>query len=314
MTPTLISSSVPQHPTLLADSLRDRRSWRQAPAFIDVGHCQLAYRRVGSGPDLLFVHGWPVSSSTFREVAATLSDEFTCHLFDLPGSGLSLSTGDPRTDFASLADATVRVIDALGLKRVVLVAHDSGGAISRFASVQRPDKVCGIVTGNTEIPGHVPFLIRTLKMLVHTPGSASILRMMLRTGWLRRSRTIGFGTSFTDQSLLNVDSDFFALTLAPLLEDPRRLTDSLRFIRTLEFPLVDELERVHAQIQMPTHLIWGTQDPVFPLHAARAMMSQFAGPVDLVEIPQGRLFAQEEFPQEFAAHAREFLRGLEWGS
>lgn len=310
MTPTLVSSSAPLHASLSADTLRDPRSWREAPAFIDVGHSRLAYRCIGSGPDLLFVHGWPVSSSTFREVAATLSDEFTCHLFDLPGSGLSTSTGDAPTDLRSLADTTVRVIDALGLRKVALVAHDSGGAISRLTAVQRPDEVRGIVSGNTEIPGHRPFVIRALKILARTPGGAGALRVMLRTGWLRRSRSIGFGSSFTDLSLLAVDSEFHALALAPLLEDPRRLADSLRFIRTFEFRVVDELARAHAQIQTPTRLIWGAKDPVFPLKAARAMMSQFAGPVDLVEIPEGRLFAHEEFPKVFAAHAREFLRVL----
>ncbi|MFK8004155.1 MAG: alpha/beta fold hydrolase [Polyangiales bacterium] len=310
MTLTTVSSAVLRRASLPAASLRGLDTWRQAPAFIDVGHSRLAYRRVGNGPDLLFVHGWPVSSSTFREVAATLAEEFTCHLFDLPGAGLSTSTGDAPTELVSLADTTARVIDALHLKKVALVAHNSGGAISRLAAVQRPNNVRCIVSGNTEIPHHRPFVIRALKILARTPGGAGVLKTMLHAGWLRRSRAIGFGSSFTDLALLAEDSDFYALTLAPLLADPRRLVDSLGFIRTFDFAVVDALERAHAQIQTPTRLIWGARDRVFPLRAAKAMMSQFAGPVDLVEIPEGRLFAHEEFPHVFAAHAREFLRAL----
>lgn len=310
MTTTTVSSALPTRAALSAGSLRDLDTWREAPAFIDVGHSRLAYRRVGSGPDLLFVHGWPVSSSTFREVAAKLADEFTCHLFDLPGAGLSTSRGDAPTSLKSLADTTVRVIDALHLKQVSLVAHDSGGAISRFAAVQRPDEVRSIISGNTEIPRHRPFVIRALKLLARTPGGAGVLRMMLRTGWLRRSRSVGFGSSFTDLAFLAEDSAFHTLVLAPLLRDPRRLADSLGFIRTFDFSDVDELARAHAQIRTPTRLIWGARDRVFPLREATAMMSQFAGPVDLVEIPNGRLFAHEEFPNQFAAHAREFLTAL----
>lgn len=34
--------------------------FRAAPdRFLDVGAGEVAYRRVGSGPDVLFVHGWP---------------------------------------------------------------------------------------------------------------------------------------------------------------------------------------------------------------------------------------------------------------
>jgi pimeloyl-ACP methyl ester carboxylesterase len=42
--------------------------FRHAPdRFLDVGGGgEVAYRRVGVGPDVLFVHGWPVSSATFR--------------------------------------------------------------------------------------------------------------------------------------------------------------------------------------------------------------------------------------------------------
>lgn len=41
--------------------------FRREPArFLDVGTADVAYRIVGSGPDVLFVHGWPVSSATFR--------------------------------------------------------------------------------------------------------------------------------------------------------------------------------------------------------------------------------------------------------
>ena len=48
-----------------------------------------AYRRVGVGPDVLFVHGWPVSSATFRTLLPHLVDQVTCHLVDLPGAGSS---------------------------------------------------------------------------------------------------------------------------------------------------------------------------------------------------------------------------------
>ena len=41
--------------------------FRRAPdRFFDVRAGEVAHRVVGQGPDVLFVHGWPVSSATFR--------------------------------------------------------------------------------------------------------------------------------------------------------------------------------------------------------------------------------------------------------
>ena len=45
--------------------------------FLDVGEGEAAYRRVGSGPDVLFVHGWPVSGATFRLLLPHLVDHVT---------------------------------------------------------------------------------------------------------------------------------------------------------------------------------------------------------------------------------------------
>ena len=36
---------------------------REPNEYIDTGVGEVAYRTIGSGPDVLFVHGWPVSSA-----------------------------------------------------------------------------------------------------------------------------------------------------------------------------------------------------------------------------------------------------------
>ena len=57
--------------------------------YLDVGEGEVAYRRVGTGPDVLFVHGWPVSGATFRTLLPHLAPHVTCHLLDLVGAGSS---------------------------------------------------------------------------------------------------------------------------------------------------------------------------------------------------------------------------------
>ena len=75
-------------PTLTHEQAADL--FRREPDHIlDVGSARLAYRRVGAGPHVLFVHGWPVSGATFRTLLPHLVDRVTCHIIDLPAAGSS---------------------------------------------------------------------------------------------------------------------------------------------------------------------------------------------------------------------------------
>jgi pimeloyl-ACP methyl ester carboxylesterase len=53
--------------------------------------------------------------------------------------------------------------------------------------------------------------------------------------------------------------------------------------------------------------IWGTADPFFPIAKARRMLEQFPAGAELVEIPGAKLFAHEDHPDAFVAHALPFL-------
>ena len=95
------------------------------------------YRRVGTGPDVLFVHGWPVSGATFRTLLPHLVDHVTCHVIDLPGAGSSRFTDDTPLSIDQHITSVRRVVDLLGLDDVAVVGHDSGGMIARHAVGRR---------------------------------------------------------------------------------------------------------------------------------------------------------------------------------
>src|SRR4051812_14118292 len=102
----------------LTPSTRDAvlASFRGAPHdLLDVAPHRIAYRRFGQGPDIVFVHGWPLHSGTFRALVPLLADRFTCHLLDLPGSGQTESPVDAALDFPSQAAIVRATVDRLGL-------------------------------------------------------------------------------------------------------------------------------------------------------------------------------------------------------
>jgi pimeloyl-ACP methyl ester carboxylesterase len=284
-----------------------RRRFESEPtSLIDVGHSHLAYYRMGRGPDVLLVHGWPLHSATFRNILPALSREFTCHLFDLPGAGQTRSDANAPIHLAGYLEAVRRAVDRLELSRYAIVAHDSGGAIARMLTAA-DRRVSGLVLGNTELPGHRSWRVDLYARAARMPFGRALLRAVLGSPTLSRS-SANFGACFAQADWCN--GEFRDLFLEPGLASPERFALQLRFIQNLDWSAIDALEAAHARISAPVRLVWGASDPFFPIEKARSMMGQFAGPVDLRAIERGKLFAHEDCADEFVEHTLSFLRSI----
>jgi pimeloyl-ACP methyl ester carboxylesterase len=261
---------------------------------------RLAHRKLGSGPDVLFVHGWPLHGATWRAIVPELATSYTCHVIDLPGAGASTWTRDTRISFRSHAAAVLELIDELGLSRVALVGHDSGGGIARYVAAELGDRCTALVIGNTEIPNHHPPMLGVLVGLLRLPGGMWLLRSIIKSRRLRRS-SIGFAPAFDDRRL--IDGEFGRLFLEPIATNPGV---QLELLRQIDLSEIDGLAEAHARITAPTALLWGKRDRWFPVSRARGMIDQFAGGAELFEL-EGKVFVHEERPLEWAAHAKRFL-------
>lgn len=270
--------------------------------FVDVGHSRLAHWRFGHGPDVVLVHGWPLHAATFRRVIPRLAGELTLHALDLPGAGRTESEVGVPCDWSAQADALRRAVDVLGLSRFALLAHDSGGAIARIAAAGDA-RVRAIALGNTEIPGQDVRRIRALVRLARVPGALGALFRLMRLRFARRAM---LGNCFADPA--SVEGEFTELFLRPLFSSRAARSGPVRFLRSIDAGAIERLSEVHARIAAPVLCIWGARDPWFPVARARAMLPQFAGGAELVEIVRGRTFVHEDRPEEFAAAAGPFLR------
>src|SRR5947209_375365 len=92
---------------------------------LDADGSAFALAEVGSGPVLLFYTG--IGSFVWRDVMVRLSSDFRCIVLDPPGIGLSEPVARSATTLARSARAVAAVIEALDLRHVALVVHDTGG-------------------------------------------------------------------------------------------------------------------------------------------------------------------------------------------
>jgi pimeloyl-ACP methyl ester carboxylesterase len=268
---------------------------------VALGHGRLAYWRFGRGPDVVFVHGWPLHSATFRRIVPALARSSTLHLLDLPGTGHT--EWDGPIDLASHAVTLRNAIDEIGLSQYALLAHDSGAVIARLVAADDP-RVQGLVMGNSEIPGHRPWLVQAYAWAAKRPRIAALVVSSMRFAAIRHS-FLAFGGIFQDARF--VDGDFGDWFVRPLLSSRRVAEGQMALLRNLDFRVIDGLEAVHARIRAPVLCIWGPGDPFFPIAKARRILGQFGGGAELVEIPGAKLFAHEDHPEEFATLVAPFL-------
>jgi pimeloyl-ACP methyl ester carboxylesterase len=253
----------------------------------------LGLRQYGQGPALLLVHGFPLYGFTWRHLLPALSRHFTCYVPDLAGKGESDWNGGTDFTFPGHAARLKQLADQLGLERYALMAQDTGATVARCLALDDPARVTKLVLFNTEIPHHRPPWIPLYQFLTGLPGAKLSFRLMLSSRLYRRSG-MGFGGCFTDLDLL--DGEFHRYTVQPLLDSPRRLEGVLKYLRGLTWPVVDALAENHRRITAPTLLVWGEDDPTFPLAQARPMVEQFPH-AQLVTVPGAKLLLYEEKPQ-----------------
>jgi pimeloyl-ACP methyl ester carboxylesterase len=272
-------------------------------AFLDLGQCRIAYRQVGQGEPLLLVHGYPLHGMTFRHLIPILARHFTCIVPDLPGLGATEWTGQTDFSFAGQARTLKEFVDRLGLTAYAILAHDTGGTIARRLTTTDLARVRKLVLIGTEIPGHRPPWIELFQKAAN-PRRTATFKILMRRRWFRHS-SAAFGGCFHDRSL--IDGAFHQLFIEPLLRSDERIRGQIHYLRGIDWQMVGGMRAEHAKITIPTLLIWGAQDPVFPVAAARAMAKQLPNCRGLAIIPEAKLFVHEERPEDVAKAALDVL-------
>lgn len=127
-----------------------------AGRFVELPDLRVHYARLGAGRPVILLHGWPEFWLTWRRNLPALAQDFDVVAPDQRGFGDSLSrnrpAGAPLTP-EILADDLVGLMDALGLRRAAVVAHDVGAVAAQSLARRHPDRVVGLFFFNCPYPG-----------------------------------------------------------------------------------------------------------------------------------------------------------------
>jgi pimeloyl-ACP methyl ester carboxylesterase len=250
----------------------------------------IAYRRVGTGPPLVLLHGGLSDGRSWTPQLAGLAGEYDVVAWDAPGCGRS---SDPPAELtlADYADTVGALVGALALGRVHLAGHSFGAGLAIEVYRRHQETVHSLVLSGAYAGwrGSLPHeevearLRRALEELDRPPAE-----------WV-------------DGYL----SGFFSDSVPPETQDAVRammLEVRPAGTRSMVTAFADaDLRDILPTIAVPTLLLYGADDARAPRGVADALHAAIPGS-RLVLIPDAGHDVNLEAPEKFEAAVRSFLR------
>lgn len=239
-----------------------------------------AYLEAGTGPTVLFLHGFMGEGQCWRSLIHTLQPHYRCIALDMFGFGAS---SKPRIQYniAKMVDFVQRFVLALSLKPVAVVGHSLGGWVAAAHALAYPDAVGGLVLvapagiRDDSFCGRYDHL---RPLLWETP----VVDVAL---WLAQPLAFLLGQQ---ANLAGVRSIRRELNRQPsarsFLVDRMRPEDA-----------IDTVEREIHQLRLPTLVIAGEHDVTIPLWHCQTYAQEIPG-ATLEIIPE----AAHSLPQDHA--------------
>ena len=270
--------------------------------YVEVGKINTRYWVLGQGSPLLLIHGLGASCDYWRYNIRAFSQGYQVYALDLPGFGRS----DKRIDDYSLhfaGEFVAAFLDTQGVDRASLVGTSLGGAVSLQFAVQHPHRLEKLVLVSSgglgrELP--LSFRLLTTPLL----GEFIAWAWGTRPGMRLTLRSIVYDPQVIKDEFVNEMAELARLPGAKemLLSVARMGID----LRGQNMVLLEPLLRRVPEIEGPTLIIWGAQDPIIPVahaHIAHQMIRNSR----LHIIDRCGHVPQIEKPEEFNRLVLEFL-------
>jgi pimeloyl-ACP methyl ester carboxylesterase len=255
----------------------------------------------GAGDPVVLVHGWPQHWWMWRHVVPLLAPHARLVMIDLRGFGWS-DAPPGAYDKQTLADDVLAVLDALGLDRVCLMAHDWGAWSGFLACLAAPERFAAFLALGSPRPGGRPSarqLCEVWRLTYQVAIASPVLGRRLVADPRFVERVI-IGGAVQRRAWTPDDLRAFTAVLA----EPARARASASLYRTF---LTREVARTPRQrLRVPARIMLGARDPPIPVVLLDGADVD-ADHVSVEIVPECGHFVAEEHPARVAQRARELF-------
>jgi pimeloyl-ACP methyl ester carboxylesterase len=266
---------------------------------------------------ILFLHGFPESHRTWREVAPALAADFRVIAPDQRGfAGSDKPEGVENYRADKVVDDLIALADALGLDRFTLVGHDWGGAIAWLAALRHPDRIARLVIVNAP---HPLVFQKSLIDDVAQRAASQYISAFRNPAMERGIEAMGLETFFAKTFASHADISRLAPEEKQAYLDawsaPGALTAMLNWYRASDILVPKPGEAAEApawtqapfpRIAVPTLVIWALKD-VALLPVQLAGLHDLVDDLRIVTVPEAGHFVPWEEPEPVIAAIRDFM-------
>lgn len=273
---------------------------------VDVHHLEAGDKSL---PTLLLLHGFPSSSTQYRDLAPLLAHKYHIIAPDLPGFGLTKAPSDFVYNFDNLAKVIQALLNTLDIKKYAIYVFDYGAPVGWRLALHNPSAITAIISqnGNAYEEGLDKAFWQPIAELWQTSNSNSA-REWLRENYLTLAATkqqYTAGVPESDLPLIN-PSDWtldFLQNEQGTANQERQLDLFYDYRRNVEgYPALHEYFR---KSQVPLLAIWGRHDPIFLPPGAEAFKQDL--PKAEVRFVEAGHFALQTKRWEIAEEMLKFL-------
>lgn len=263
--------------------------------------------RLGRAPTpgidtFVLLHGFGGSAFSFRTWTPYLARRGHVVLVDMKGFGRAPKPDDGRYGPRELGQLVTRLLVRDGMERVTLVGHSLGGGVALFTALALRDageaarlRRMVLVAGAAYMQPLPPFVA----LARHPRFTGALLRVMgPRAVVAQALRAIVFDrTGITAEQIRGY-------------AEPMRGADAERALLSAALQIVppdlEAFTRRYPEVDVPTLVLWGRQDPAVPLWVGRRLASVLPRATLHILERCGHLPAEER-PAESLAALSDFL-------
>jgi len=230
----------------------------------------LYVERLGTGPDLVLLHGWGMNGAVFDGIKTELSKQFRLHIIDLPGFGYSADLGIEDPGLSSWLDLMLKALP----ERAHLLGWSLGGMLAIRLAFLYPERVLSLITvassprfvAEPEWPGVKPEVLTSFSAQLQADTHKTIERFLA-------IQALGSASARDDVRILRE-----RLQSRPV-PHPQALRTGLSLLQELDLraelsilarPALHLLGRLDALVPAAVQEVWPQSTPRVKFHLFRA--------------------------------------------
>ncbi len=283
--------------------------------YADVNGIRLHYVTGGKGKLIMFLHGFPEFWYEWKDQLVEFGRDYQAVAPDMRGFNLSSRPAEvEQYRMKHLVEDIRALVEYLGYKKFILVAHDWGAGVAWPFAIRHPDYLEKLVIINGP---HPVIWVRELRdnpaqqkasqyILVHrTPEAEEILSRnnygVLASSLLQDGLKRGYITEEDREAYIEAWSQ------------PGALTGGLNYYRAAHLgPFTGESDDILKldpslfTVKVPTLVIWGEKDQYLVIGNLEGL-NKYVPNLTIKRIPDGSHWVVHEKPELVNSYIREFI-------